>query len=92
MKYALWNLKIEADNYLSGPEQTIVQAGAQVETAWTDGFVENGATILGYIYGDFVADLSAWNYKEITQNEALAFCQALDSSAMVDEFGKIITQ
>lgn len=89
MRYALWNLKSEVGNYLSGPEQAIYEAGGRAETSWADGYVENGATILGYVTGDFSLDLSSWNYREITQAEALAFCQAINSSASLLGDGRI---
>lgn len=89
MKYALWNLKLEDANYLSGPEQIIADNGGRAEGAWTDGNVENGATILGYVYGHFNIDLSAWNYREINQIEALAFCQTINSNAFLLNDGRI---
>lgn len=89
MKYALWNLKLENVNYLSGPEQTIYESGGYAEASWSNGPVELGATILGYITGTFEADISAWNYREITQEEALEFCQTINPNAFLDQDGRI---
>lgn len=90
MRYALWNLKQEIDNYLSGPEQIIADNGGRAEGIWTDGNVEEGATILGYVFGDFNIDLSAWNYREIDVAEAMAFCQEIEPSASLINDGRIV--
>lgn len=90
MKYAFWDLIEESPNYLIGPEPVIAEAGGRAEAAWTAGVVEDGADILGYVYGDFdPSDLAAWNYREITQQEALDFCLAIDPEAFLLPDGKI---
>lgn len=90
MRYALWNLKEDEPNYLTGPESKIVELGGAAEASWPNGRVEEGADILGYVIGNFdPAELLHWNYKEITQEEALAFCQAINPEAYLLPDGKI---
>lgn len=91
MRYAFWNLKNQDENYLIGPEKAIKDAGGSAKASWSDGQVENGATILGYVNGDFDLDLSAWNYREVSQEEALTFAQAIDSNAFIGDDGQINT-
>jgi hypothetical protein len=89
MRYALWNLAISDANYQTGPEDAINLAGGQVEPSWSNGSTEKNADILGYIVKDFSADLSAWNFREITQQEALDFCLSIDPKAYLMPDGKI---
>lgn len=89
MKYAIWNLKVEDDGYLTGPEGLISQAGGRAEAAWADGKIEEGGNILGYVSGDFTLDLTQWNYREISAIEALAFAQAITDTAFIREDGII---
>lgn len=90
MKYALWDLVEESANYLSGPESKIAELGGFAESSWSNGMVEDGADILGYITGDFDStELSHWNYREITQQEALKFCQSINQDAYLLPNGKI---
>lgn len=90
MRYALWDLVEDLPNYLTGPEARIVELGGQAESSWSNGFVEDGADILGYVSGDFdPAELSHWNYREITQEDALAFCQTINPEAYLLPDGKI---
>lgn len=92
MKYAIWNLVEDAPNYLTGPESKIVELGGSAEAGWTNGNPENAADILGYVKGNFDTDeLAHWNYREITQEEALAFCQAINPAAYLLPDGKITT-
>lgn len=90
MKYALWDLVKDESNYLTGPEGKIIELDGTAEASWTNGIVENGADILGYVTGDFdAAELALWNYREITQLEALQFCQEIDPNAYLLEDGRI---
>jgi hypothetical protein len=90
MKYALWDLVEETPNYLTGPEQAIFDLGGFGEASWTNGPVEQGADILGYVTGEFdSALLLVWNYREISQADALAFAQAINPNAFITEDGKI---
>ena len=90
MKYAFWNLVEDEPNYLTGPEPKIVELGGSAEAAWSNGMVEDGADILGYVTGNYdPAELSHWNYQEATQEEALAFCQSINPEAYLLPDGKI---
>ena len=90
MRYAFWDLKEDSPNYLTGPEAKIVELGGSAEASWTNGIVEDGADILGYVTGNFDAnELSHWNYREITQEEALDFCLAINPEAYILPNGKI---
>jgi len=82
MKYAIWKLDFTDSSYGTGPEHLIAQLGYKAEGAWVDGEVENGGTILGYVFGEPDASkLSKWNFSYITKDEALSFCQSLLSDA-----------
>ena len=90
MKYATWNLNFTNPEYGTGPETTIAQQGYSAEPSWTNGIVENGATILGYISGEPTAEaLQDWNFTYITQEEALSFCQAINANAYLLPDGRI---
>lgn len=90
MKYAIWNLVVDAPNYLTGPESRIAELGGSAEAAWSNGEPEDDADILGYVYGDFDAnEMSHWNYRELTQEEALDFCKTINAQAYLLEDGKI---
>lgn len=90
MRYALWDLVEDSANYYTGPEQKVFDLGGVAEASWANGIVENGADILGYITGDFdSAELSHWNYREISQQEALEFCQAINPEAYLLPDGRI---
>ena len=75
MKFATWNLSHINDNYLDGPEATIVERGGSAQSIWTDGSVETGATILGKIEGD-ITNLERWNVVEVSRTDAEAFIEA----------------
>jgi hypothetical protein len=90
MKYAIWNLVAHTSQYLIGPESKIAELGGIAESSWTNGIVEQGADILGYVTGDLDAkDLSLWNYREVTQSEALEFCQDINPNAYLTKDGRI---
>lgn len=91
MRYATWTLAPESDTLLSGPEQTIVNAGGYAEAAYSNGSVETGSTILGYFALENNVDLDRWAFTEITANEALALVQAINQSATINEEGRIVT-
>lgn len=91
MRYAFWDLIEIEPNYLIGPEPTIFDMGGRAEGAWANGQPETGADIMGYVYGNFdIAQLSAWNFREISQEEALAFCLAINPEAYLEANRKII--
>lgn len=90
MRYALWDLKEDVTNYLSGPEARIIELGGTAEASWANGMVENGADILGYVFGEFdINELAHWNYQEVTQEQALSFCLSINPDAYILANGKI---
>ena len=88
MKYATWVLDFADPEYGTGPEQQIVNQGETAEGAIANGDITDGAEILGYFTGE-PTSLEAWNFTELTQEEALAFVTAIDSTAYVADDGKI---
>jgi hypothetical protein len=92
MNYATWKLNFADPNYGTGPEDKIVELGFSAEGAWVAGQVENGDTILGYVTEpQDEAELTAWDFTNITEAEALAFCQAIDPEAYLLPDGRIGT-
>jgi hypothetical protein len=90
MNYATWKLDFTDPNYGTGPEERIAAQGFHAEGGWVQGQVEDGGTILGYVTGEPVATaLTAWDYTPVTQEEALAFCQAINPEAYFLEDGRI---
>jgi len=88
MKYATWVLDFTNPKYGTGPEASIIEQGGSAEGVTANGRVTEGAEILGYFTGEPI-DLEAWNFTELTEEEALAFVTAIDSTAYVAEDGKI---
>jgi len=70
--YATWNLRPIDDNYLDGPEATIVEQGGTAEAIWSAASPATGATILGKVSGD-TSNLDAWNFITLSKAEATAF-------------------
>lgn len=88
MKYATWILDFTDPEYGTGPEDSIIEQGGTAEGGMPNGDTTKGAEILGYFTGEPI-DLQAWNFTELTQDEALAFVTEIDSTAYVAEDGKI---
>ena len=90
MNYATWELNFTNPNYGTGPEDKIAELGFGAESAWVAGQVENGGTVLGYVTEpQDESQLTAWNLANITQSEALAFCQAINPQAYLLPDGRI---
>lgn len=90
MNYATWKLNFTDPKYGTGPEDKIAELGFGAEGAWVAGQVENGGTILGYTTEQIdPAELTTWDFANITQAEALAFCQAINPEAYLLEDGRI---
>ena len=90
MNYATWELSFSDPKYGTGPEGKIAELGFSAEGAWVAGQVENGGTILGYVTEpQDEAELTAWNFTNISQAQALAFCQAINPEAYLLPDGKI---
>jgi hypothetical protein len=86
VKYLTWKLNFSDPEYGTGPEDIIKEMGSVAEGAWAS---EN-QVILGYtekIQNEAI--LATWQVKNITQDEALAFCLAINSEAYLLPDGKI---
>lgn len=91
MNYATWKLSFEDSIYGTGPEEQIAQLGGFAEPAWVDGQVENGGTVIGYVsepQDELV--LADWTFTNITQEEALDFCQSINPEAYLQDDGRIV--
>jgi hypothetical protein len=90
MNYATWKLNFTNPNYGTGPEAKIAELGFGAEGDWVAGVIENGGTILGYVTEpQDETKLTAWEFTNITEAEALAFCQAINPEAYLLPDGRI---
>jgi hypothetical protein len=90
MNYATWKLDYTNPEYGTGPEEKIAELGFSAEGGWVAGQVETGGTILGYVTEpQDESELTAWSFTNITEAEALAFCQAINPNAYLLPDGKI---
>jgi hypothetical protein len=90
MNYATWKLNFTNPEYGTGPEDKIAKLGFGAEGAWVAGQTENNGTILGYVTEpQDESELTAWDFVNITQAEALAFCLAIDPEAILRPDGTI---
>jgi hypothetical protein len=90
MKYATWKLNFTDPNYGTGPEDAISALGFSAEGGWVDGQVEAGGTILGYVSeAQDESALTAWEFANVTEEEALEFAQAINPEAYLLEDGRI---
>jgi hypothetical protein len=90
MNYATWKLNFTDPNHGTGPEEKIAELGFGAEGAWADGSLEQGATIMGYVTeAQDEAELALWDFQNITEQEALDFCLAINPEAYVGDDGKI---
>jgi hypothetical protein len=90
MNYATWKLNFADPKYGTGPEDKIAELGYSAEGGWADGEVEAGGTILGYVTGPVdESQLTLWEVTNITEAEALSFCQAINPEAYLLPDGKI---
>jgi hypothetical protein len=90
MNYATWKLNFTNPNYGTGPEEKIAELGFGAEGAWVSGDVENEGTILGYVTEEQdETELTAWDFTNMTEAEALAFCQAINPEAYLLPDGRI---
>jgi hypothetical protein len=90
MNYATWKLNFANPNYGTGPEDRIAELGFGAEASWVSGQAEKGGTILGYVTEPVdESELTTWEVTNITQAEALSFCQALNPQAYFLPDGRI---
>lgn len=90
MNYATWKLNFTNSNYGTGPEDKISELGYGAEGAWVAGQAEDGGTIMGYVTEpQDESELTIWNFKNISQLEALEFCLAINPEAYLLDDGRI---
>jgi hypothetical protein len=90
VNYATWKLNFTDPKYGTGPENKIAELGFGAEGAWVDGEIENGGTILGYVTEpQDESELTAWQFKNISQLEAMEFCLAINPDAYLLPDGRI---
>jgi uncharacterized protein YebE (UPF0316 family) len=90
MNYATWKLNFANPEYGTGPEDAIADLGFGAEGSWVAGQADNGGVILGYVTeAQDESQLIAWNFANITQAEALAFCLAINPQAYLLPDGTI---
>lgn len=89
MNYATWKLNWTDPNYGTGPEDKIADLGYSAEGAWLLGEIVGG-TIMGYVTEpQNELELTDWDFTNITEAEALAFCQAINPEAYLLPNGRI---
>jgi hypothetical protein len=90
MNYATWKLNFTDPNYGTGPEDKMAELGFNAEGGWVAGSVENEGVILGYLSAPVdESQLTDWQVINITESEALDFCQAINPDAYLLPDGKI---
>jgi hypothetical protein len=90
VNYATWKLNFTDPKYGTGPEDAIAELGLAAQGGWALGEPENGDTILGYVTEAVdESQLTTWEVTNITQAEALAFCQAINAEAYLLDDGRI---
>lgn len=90
MNYGTWKLNFTDPQYGTGPEDKIAELGYGAEGAWVAGQVETGGFILGYVTEpQDESELTAWEFKNISQLEAIEFALAIDPTAYLLPDGRI---
>ena len=80
MIYLKWKLS-EDGVWGSGPEETITGRGSNAEAGWA---VDGDGYRIGYLAESVdLTGLEPWDVTEVTEAEALAFCQAFWADAEV---------
>jgi hypothetical protein len=90
MNYATWKLNFTDPKYGTGPEDKIGELGFAAEGDWVSGQVESGGTILGYVTEpQDESQLTAWEFRNISELDAIEFCLAIDPTAYLLPDGRI---
>ena len=86
MIYLKW--KLSNGVWGTGPEGEIFDRGGFASAGWA---LDNEGYRIGYLTGSSVdlTGLETWDVTEVTESEALAFCQNIWADAIVDEDGYI---
>jgi len=86
MNYATWKLNFIDPNYGTGPEDTIFDLGIVAEGGWPG----KDNVILGYLSEEVdEMELNLWEVKNLTEEEALEFCQSINPEAFLLPDGRI---
>ncbi len=88
MIYLKW--KLSEETWGTGPEETINDRGSTAMASWA---VDDDGYRIGYLTDSVdLTGLETWDVTEVTQSEALAFCQNIWSDATVGEDGFITSE
>lgn len=91
MNYATWKLNFTNSEYGTGPEETIATLGGSAQGAWVDGVAEENGLIIGYVSDpQDELELQAWQFENISQEQALEYCLSISEDAFLLEDGRII--
>ena len=86
MHYLKWKLSNDGV-WGTGPEETIADRGGLADASWA---VDDDGYRLGYLTQTAnLDDLDTWDVSEVTEAQALTFCQALWEDAEVLPDGRI---
>mgnify|MGYP003970808655 FL=1 len=86
MIYLKWKLSTDGVSG-TGPEATIANRGGLTEASWA---VDTSGYRIGYLTQTAnLDDLDTWDVTEVTEAQALTFCQALYAEAEVLPDGRI---
>ena len=85
MIYLKW--KLSEGIWGTGPEGEIAARGGHAEAGWA---VDDDGYRIGYLTATAtLTDLETWDLSEVTESEALTFCQAIWGDAEVQSNGRI---
>ena len=85
MIYLKW--KLSEGIWGTGPEGEIGSRGGHAEAGWA---VDDDGYRIGYMTKTAdLTDLETWDLSEVTESEALTFCQAIWGDAEVQSNGRI---
>ena len=85
MIYLKW--KLSEGIWGTGPEDEIAARGGHAEAGWA---VDEDGYRIGYLTATAtLTDLETWDVSEVTESEALTFCQAIWGDAEVQSNGRI---
>ena len=85
MIYLKW--KLSEGIWGTGPEDEIAARGGHAEAGWA---VYDDGYRIGYLTATAtLTDLETWDVSEVTESEALTFCQAIWGDAEVQSNGRI---
>ena len=83
MKYAQWTIKRPEG---STPEPLIRSRGGQA----SGGFLKDAETVVGYVLSDVdLTGLDKWNFSTMTNTQAMAIAQDLNSECFFGDDGTI---